>query len=374
MPPPSRDEPIFRLADGLFPVRLEPGKTLLMGREGSPLLIELRSREKNGMDVLVVYDPSGAKPSPEAVAHALEPLSTLAGDPCDPPADAPPASCAFRWRDESSAVSASRAGLDPWLDGGRLEAMLWPGLEAARAEGKSDRDLIMAVFDGGNRPGFEILRGMLAENEVTRADAERRARSSVHAAESQGGRLVFQILDTPDALRRLLETNGLLGTHGERLDSALAAWPTQPEGYVRAMLFDDADVKPRLVPIRSPGERASEAAEDEKDAILQAMLDTVGEKLRDQFAERRKSGTAAHNLAILVEEHANGELKTLVAMRSQIAQAIGEWGGPRAKPIAKALEKSAPAGMTHAVLAVRRGPKTVLMNRLMVVQQGPRQS
>jgi hypothetical protein len=102
------EETLYQLAAGLFPVRLEPGKPLVVGREGSPLLIELWVRERQGMNALFVYDPSGTRPAADAVAHALQPLADLAGEPFDAPPGAPPSAWAFRWREERS-VSAKGA-------------------------------------------------------------------------------------------------------------------------------------------------------------------------------------------------------------------------------------------------------------------------
>jgi hypothetical protein len=231
--------------------------------------------------------------------------------------------------------------------------------------------VIMAVWNGGTRPGFAMLVSMMMQQGSPRPDAERRARSTVHAAEMQGGKLLFQAVDTLPALREMLAVAGILAIHAERLDAALASFDARavPEGNVRAVVFGDDDVVPRLVRARSTGERAADAREEEKDAILQGVLDEVGEQIRAQHAARRELGNAPHNLAILVEELESGELATLVAMRSEIAAAMATWGD-KVKPIVKELGKSAPAGTTHAIFAMRREGKMVLIHRMTVVQGG----
>jgi hypothetical protein len=168
---------------------------------------------------------------------------------------------------------------------------------------------------------------------------------------------------------------GVVETHGPQLDAALAAWPSDvPEGQVRAVLIEEASVESRLVVIRSPGERAIEAKEKEQDAILQAVLDRVGDDVRAQFAARRQKGNAAHNLAIFIEEGDRGALTLLVGMRSDIARILEAWEKEHwgkaihLRPIVKALGKSAPAGQTHAVFAVRRDGRYVVIHRMTVVQ------
>ena len=387
MPPRSAPaESLYRLADGLFPLRLEPGKPLLMGREGSPLHIELRTLEKQGMNALLVYDPSGAAPSSGALAHALEPLTALVGEPIEPPPDAPPNARAFSLRlneraeparapappaSPSDAPPPARDALTEWLDDARLQAMLWAGLADVRKAGKDDRDIVMALFDAANTPGERILVATYLERGIARDEAVRSVRSNAHLALSQGARLVFQVVDTRAVLDGVLESGGILETHGPLLDSALATLPAAadvPAGYARAVVFEEAALRPQLVAIRSPGERAADARAEQQDAILQDVLDAVGEELRALHAARVARGNAPHNLAILVEELAHGELKALVAMRSEVAAAIGSWGGERARPIVKELGKSAPAGMTHAVFAMRREMKVTLIHRTTVVQ------
>ncbi len=313
LPNPMR--PSTASPTGSFPSASSPERRCSWGAKDRPSGLSSARAGMRGVDVIIVYDPSGEKPTADALLHALSPLAGLPGDRCPPPLDAPPNAVAFHFapQDEAGAApqgkadvspgpahSAPRAGIEAWLDKTRLEGMLWAGLDDARAGGKHARDVIMAVFDGANVPGRKLLIATQIERGLSPAEAARQASQVVHSAVSHGGRLLFQVVDTPAQVRATLETGGVLGTHGPLLDAVLAG--DVPEGHVRAFLFEDAAVCPRLVAVRSPGERAAEAKEEEQEAILQAVLDRVGEDVRAQHAARRQRGNAAHNLAILVEE------------------------------------------------------------------------
>jgi hypothetical protein len=238
----------------------------------------------------------------------------------------------------------------------QLRAMLWTQVEAWRREGKSLDGVFLVVFDVGSSPGFELYTRLTAVDDRTSvAEAERKARSALAGA--AGGRVQFQVMQTLDALRAFLQRADLDAEFGPKADAAAATLPAKPPaGKFRVLVFCEGAVDARLVDIRRPEVPSPSIhrtdAEVRRDAV-QSLLVRCEKTIFGLYQDRLRSGRAARNLAILVEQLQTGEVDATVELRTAIAALI-EKHGPAAGEIAEMLKKPALEGNLHCVVVMWR--------------------